>query len=646
MKYRKEIDGLRALAVLPVIFYHVGFQKFGGGFVGVDVFFVISGYLITILILAEKQEGTFTIANFYERRARRILPALFVVMFACLPFVWFLMLPTAMKEFSHSMFAVLAFASNILFWKTSGYFDTAAELKPLLHTWSLAVEEQYYLFFPVFILLTWRLGASWIVKILGVVAIISLTLADWGALNKSIATFYLLPTRGWELLIGVFIAFYLFNKEKDAVEGSPSKTDQLISIIGLLLIAYAVFSFDKHTPFPSLYALIPTIGAALIIIFAIPQTFVGRMLCSKLLVGIGLISYSAYLWHQPIIAFIRIIFGELSTNWAIMSILFILLLSFFSWKYIEKPFRRKDFINGKMLRVFFVVSLCSLVGSGIILERNASALLNKVTPIISGESQGIDACFLTDEGVEALDKKKCAIAGDEAHLRVLLLGDSHASSLYPGLKDYLSDKDISLSMITAAFCLPLVDEFPPNKSQSATNRCSLINKKIHEVLTKQRFNLIVVSSYILEWGFRENLQWTYPGYYEDYLTQIKKLSFFNNIMIIGQFPIWPSGLPNVMANEIRGGEALEKLSMYSKNGLDPMIFQVDENVSKAMKNINVGYVSVIKGMCIATSCLRYILTDGSPQLLAFDYGHLSLYGSKYVASQIVGPNIVQYLGQR
>ena len=169
MNYRREIDGLRALAVLPVILFHAGFQTFSGGFVGVDVFFVISGYLITTIILTEKQAGTFTLINFYERRARRILPALFAVMLVCLPFAWIWLLPQDMKNFSDSLVAVSGFASNILFWRTSGYFEPAAELKPLLHTWSLAVEEQYYVFFPLFLMLTWHLGKRWILVLLALV---------------------------------------------------------------------------------------------------------------------------------------------------------------------------------------------------------------------------------------------------------------------------------------------------------------------------------------------------------------------------------------------------------------------------------------------------------------------------------------------
>ena len=209
MKYRAEIDGLRALAVLPVILFHAGFEWFSGGFVGVDVFFVISGYLITTIIISEMAEGKFSIANFYERRARRILPALFFVMAVSIPFAWLWLTPTDLANFGQSLVAVSTFSSNILFWLESGYFDTSAELKPLLHTWSLAVEEQYYILFPIFLMLTWRLGIKRILILLSIIFLISLGVAQYGAYHFPTATFFLLPTRGWELLVGVFAAFYL-----------------------------------------------------------------------------------------------------------------------------------------------------------------------------------------------------------------------------------------------------------------------------------------------------------------------------------------------------------------------------------------------------------------------------------------------------
>ncbi len=360
MKYRAEIDGLRALAVLPVILFHAGFEWFSGGFVGVDVFFVISGYLITAIIISEMAEGKFSIVNFYERRARRILPALFFVMAACLPFAWLWLTPTDFKSFGQSLVAVTTFSSNILFWWESGYFDTAAELKPLLHTWSLAVEEQYYILFPIFLMLTWRLGIKRVSILLSVVFVISLGVAAWAtqyAAHPKIISgaFFLLPTRGWELLIGVFAAFYL----KHNTFLRSHLLNQALSMLGFGMILYSIIVFDATTPFPSFYALVPTIGTGLLILCAVPKTLVHNLLSLKFFVGIGLISYSAYLWHQPLFAFARHRFIEdLSEPILITLCLASLLLAWISWKFVEAPFRDKKAFTQK--KIFLISSIAAL----------------------------------------------------------------------------------------------------------------------------------------------------------------------------------------------------------------------------------------------------------------------------------------------
>ena len=310
MRYRPEIDGLRAIAVISVILFHAGFETFSGGLIGVDVFFVISGYLITSIMLSEMDEGKFNLINFYVRRMRRILPALFFIMALCIPFAWMWLIPNDMKDFSQSLIAVPTFSSNILFWKEIGYFQTAAQFKPLLHTWSLAVEEQYYILFPLFLMLAWQFGKRWILTTLIVVALLSLGVAHWAAYNKPVAAFYLLPTRGWEILLGVFVAFY-FNRHKSV--HFKQITHQVLSAVGFTLILFSIFAYSEQTPFPSLFTLVPTIGAVLVILFAHKNTFVHRLLSHSLMVGIGLASYSAYLWHQPLLAYARFVtFHQLS----------------------------------------------------------------------------------------------------------------------------------------------------------------------------------------------------------------------------------------------------------------------------------------------------------------------------------------------
>ena len=361
MKYRAEIDGLRALAVVPVILFHAGFELFSGGFVGVDVFFVISGYLITTILIEDIENKCFSIVNFYERRARRILPALFFVMLVCIPFAWMWMLPSQMKDFSQSLVAVSLFASNILFWRESGYFAAAAEEKPLLHTWSLAVEEQYYVLFPIFLILAWRFGKNRVFWMIVVMAAISLLLGEWGWRNKATANFYLAPTRAWELFAGSIAAIIV---QKQGVQ-----KNNLLATCGLAAIIFSIFFYDENTPFPSVYALVPVLGVVLIVLYAEKETIVAKLLSIKGIVGIGLISYSAYLWHQPLFAFARIPSLE-HPSLLLMSMLSFtsLVLAYFSWRYIEKPFRgnhaysRKQIFSFSLLGVGFFIFL-GCVGS-------------------------------------------------------------------------------------------------------------------------------------------------------------------------------------------------------------------------------------------------------------------------------------------
>jgi peptidoglycan/LPS O-acetylase OafA/YrhL len=350
MQYRREVDGLRALAVLPVILFHAGFQTFSGGFVGVDVFFVISGYLITSIIVDERKSGTFTFANFYERRARRILPALFIVMLTCLPFAWFWLLPEDMRSFARSLAAVTVFSSNILFWRQSGYFDASAELTPLLHTWSLAVEEQYYVFFPIFLILVWNMGRRIIFTMLAIIAVASLLLAQWASYALPSAAFFLLPTRGWEILIGALAAFYLAEGYRWPLRPLASEVG---ACIGFAMLCYSVIEFDQQTPFPSAYTLMPVIGTALIILCATEVTLIGKLLGHRILVGIGLISYSTYLWHQPLFAFARHRSVEAPGTLLLCALIAAAIaMAFLSWRYVEMPFRSKRNFSRKQIFIF------------------------------------------------------------------------------------------------------------------------------------------------------------------------------------------------------------------------------------------------------------------------------------------------------
>lgn len=333
LNYRPEIDGLRAVAVVSVVLFHAGLPVFAGGFVGVDIFFVISGYLITGIIMAEVAEGRFSILRFYERRIRRIMPALMLVLLACLPFAWAWMRSDQLTDFSRSLVAVVFFASNILFWRDSGYFDTDTAEKPLLHTWSLAVEEQFYLFFPLIVLVLWRLAPRRLFPLTVAGLLVSLALSEWASRAMPDANFYLLPTRAWELLAGSLCAIWLAK--------GPRRGNAPLALAGLVLITVPVFLYDETTRFPGLSAVPVVLGTALIVLFAREETGAARLLALRPMVGIGLISYSAYLWHQPLFAFARIrSIGEPAP--AIMAALVIasFVLAWASWRWVEMPFRR------------------------------------------------------------------------------------------------------------------------------------------------------------------------------------------------------------------------------------------------------------------------------------------------------------------
>ncbi len=486
MRYRAEIDGLRAVAVLPVVFFHAGFKPFGGGFVGVDVFFVISGYLITSLILEELSADRFSLAGFYDRRARRILPTLFFVLVCSIPVAWFILLPRGLSEFLQSVMAVGFFSSNILFWLQSGYFDTMAELKPLLHSWSLAVEEQFYILFPLLLMGLWQFGTRSVLTVLATLFVISLGLAQWGAYVYRPATYFLLHTRSWELLIGSFAAFLLRGGQVAA----GRERSNLFSMLGLLAIAFAVVSFDERTPFPSLYALLPTVGAALIILFAVPGTLVHRVLNLKVCVWIGLVSYSIYLWHQPLFVFSRYLFGLPQGSYLFLGLTGVALaLAWFTWRFIEQPFRRKRF------RVSSV--LITAAAASIVVISVGNALLELPRPTVDAldlktQWQGWTDCPPSGGWDHA--SGKCAILTKGVAPTMAVIGDSHAQHLASGIRDALAESPENPIIFVSGGCFPVMTG---GREYDGFMQCAddFIDKSLAYTLENDGIGKVVLSGY-------------------------------------------------------------------------------------------------------------------------------------------------------
>lgn len=460
LKYRTEIDGLRAVAVLPVIFFHAGLETFSGGFVGVDVFFVISGFLITSIIINELENGKFSLIRFYERRARRIIPALFLILLSTIPLAWIWLPPTHLMEYSKSLSHAVSFTSNFFFYGVSSYFDTSSELKPLLHLWSLAVEEQYYLIFPAIMIIAWKIKCRNLAAGLSVVALASLGIAEYFVHEKPELSFFLLPTRIWEILAGATIAsiqrplqnppsyltVYFFNLSIN--------TKEILALTGLLLIIFSTVFFKENTPTPGIIALIPVIGAMLIISYANPACLTGKILSSRPLTFIGAISYSAYLWHQPIFAFAHYAAPtEIPPLLTACLIAGVLLLATLTWKFIETPFRNNECISRTLLiKIFAPIACIFLAFSWAGKKTNGfedyyytnrvpedeKSIYNFIKRHTSGEFNEayIDNgdCNFRAATIDEKFIKRFEACAQKYGKAIIILGDSHAINIYNALQ--------------------------------------------------------------------------------------------------------------------------------------------------------------------------------------------------------------------
>lgn len=647
MDYRREIDGLRALAVLPVMLFHAGFEAFAGGFVGVDVFFVISGYLITTIIISELQRGTFSLLNFYERRARRILPALFVVMLVSIVLAWFWLLPADMKNFSQSLAAVTVFASNFLFWRESGYFDAAAELKPLLHTWSLAVEEQYYVFFPLFLMALWRLGKRCILLSMAIMFVASLLLAEWMSAASPAAAFFLMPTRIWELLIGAFAAFYL-SRASDGV--GNARLAEAGGWIGVLMILLPVFWYSKTTPFPGLYALVPTVGALLIILFATQQTLVGRFVGNRVFVGIGLISYSAYLWHQPLFAFARYM-GFTSYDKLVFAGLCVLalVLAVVSWKFIEQPFRDKTLVGRRGIFAFALVgsAMFGCLGVWGHLKKGDVGQINSDQREFVGFFENARPEWRYTEKMALLDKYRadcdfydipgyragsptvlprptiavsCYTSAKPRDKLVFVWGDSHAQQLHHGLRATLP-ADIDVLQVASSGCPARLDA-----KETRSHYCEYSNWFALKSIKNLKPRVVVIGQDLKHSA--ENM---------DAIARELLRAGVQKVVFTGPSPHWSPSLPASIALKF-----LPDTPRYTFSGMDKNVLDLDARLKSETDSLpHLTYVSLTDYFCRADGCLVYYGDKVAEGVSAYDYGHLTPIASLNFARDVLGKAVME-----
>ncbi len=435
IKYRPEIDGLRGISIISIILFHAGFDITNGGYVGVDIFFVISGYLITLIRIDALERGSQSILAFYKHRVLRIFPALFFIMIVCLFFAYAWMTQYELNGFFKSLLATTLFVSNIYFWKSIGYFDIEAELKPLLHTWSLSVEMQFYIIFPIFLYCIWGLDRKKVFFILLTLGLASLLISEWGWRNSPTANFYLFSSRAWEFLVGVAVAFYM--KHFDV------KDNNFLSCIGLISIILSVFLYDQKTPAPSYLTILPVAGTALILLFSGTKSAVTKILSAKLIRWVGLISYSTYLWHYPVFSFSKImVYHPISLSYTIVLILLSLVLGALTWKYIEKPFRYGGKINKKTIYIVSSVGLLILVIPGYFVIINTAYFANSIDKNNFQQLKEIQssANCVKQAGVNVFSD--CTVILNPNGKKILLLGDSYSHSLKYFFKNFENSQGI------------------------------------------------------------------------------------------------------------------------------------------------------------------------------------------------------------
>ncbi|MDG2520351.1 acyltransferase family protein [Caulobacter segnis] len=458
--YRPDIDGLRAVAVIPVVLFHAGFETLSGGYVGVDVFFVISGFLITSILRSDLDKGRYSLAGFYERRARRILPALFACLAATFLTALVLLPPGELEALGKSAVWVAIFASNIFFFNEGGYFGRAAEDMPLLHTWSLSVEEQFYIVWPILLALLVRHATRrrMFAAVLGLGAL-SLAASVWMVGRNGEAAFYLAPYRAWELLLGAGLAMGMAPRVR------PARLRAVLAAAGLGLIVWPMLAYEATTPFPGFGAIPPCLGAALLLHVGRDAGPVTRLLSSKAMVGVGLISYSLYLWHWPVLVLGRVALNrDFEPAEAAAAVTLAFLLAWLSWRYVERPFRTHVRLPRPDLKVLggAAAGLAVLAGAG------ASAALSdgfrqRAAPGVAvAEAAGRSInprrarCHVDSASGAPAPAKACTPGGE--HAAILLWGDSHADHFAPAVYAFADRLGVPARQASKSSCRPVLTD--------------------------------------------------------------------------------------------------------------------------------------------------------------------------------------------
>lgn len=637
-KYRLDIDGLRAIAIISVVIFHAFPWAIPGGFIGVDVFFVVSGFLISTIIFSSLERDRFSLVEFYVRRVRRIFPALILVLVSCLVFGWFVLFPDEYRQLGKHTAAGAGFIQNLILWRESGYFDSSAETKPLLHLWSLAIEEQFYIFWPLLLVFVWKRHWSFL-RITAVIAAASFAANIYLILTgRSTSAFYLPFSRFWELMIGGVLAYFVLHRPQIIERHKNAQ-----SLLGFVLILAGLILLNNSRDFPGWWALLPALGA-FFIISAGPSSWLNeKLLCNRPMVWIGLISYPLYLWHWPIFSYLRIAEGDVSVVEWILAIISAFVLAWITYIFIEKPVRfGGNRVRNLVLLIFMMVAVFTL---GALLYKSGGAvqrdLGGKGGFVSYFENSVPEWQYFSKTEMQKKYRSDCDFYNVEKYLAgqstriprssidsscftrssnhthsVFIWGDSHAQQLYFGLEKNLP-VEWQILMVVGSGC-------PPNPNvtgASSIDHCDQSNWFAINHIAKIKPDVVIVAQ---------------AGGHSLYAMNqvVKKLQGMGveSIIFTGPTPHWKPDLPKVIAR---------KLWTNTPNrtwlGIDREFVTLNDALKlNEFRNVNgVSFIDLMDFFCNAQGCLTYIGGDRKLGITSWDYGHLTPIASDLLAREML-----------
>jgi peptidoglycan/LPS O-acetylase OafA/YrhL len=627
-KYRADIDGLRAIAVLSVVGFHAFPSWLRGGFVGVDVFFVISGFLISSIIMRGLYDGTFRFSEFYSRRIRRIFPALILVLAASFACGWFVLFPEALAQLSKHVAAGAGFSSNLALWREAGYFDRAAATKPLLHLWSLGIEEQFYLAWP---LLLYTLRRERVVLLFSIgVAVLSFALNVIEVRSGAVAAFYSPATRCWELMVGCFAAL------TPALRHEKTTGRSVQSAFGAALLGAGVLLTNTASAFPGWWALLPTTGTYLTIASG-PLAWVNRRILARpVLVWFGLISFPLYLWHWPLLSFVQMgTSGAPSLGMRGTVVVASVGLAWLTYVLVERPIRSRQRTGRDVIVLCALMCGLGLVGYGTYTQGGfATRFPAGVRNLLAFDYDfRVDArvleCWVTDVPDYQPFANSC-MDRSENKTRVVLWGDSHAGRLYPGVKNIGGDR-IALSDFARDSCPPIMAYGSRTCMKSADD----VIKNVTELRPKTVILFARWSLYEREWEPRSEIA-------KNLLVITDELAKLGaqNVVVLGPAPVWQEELPKLLYRHVRFDFPLYRIPERLNTDLDLDVMQADTRLKGLLAyRPHVRYVSLIEFLCNHDGCLTHV-PDAPAGLMTWDYGHFTTAGAEMVAGYIRDRNLL------